>query len=54
MQQIQSDLIEKQVKQHTNFEQQRSEDEKLQEKLLKEKIDEYEKRIQIMKSIFYY
>jgi hypothetical protein len=44
MQQVQAELIEKQIKQHADFEQ--------QQKLFQEKNDEYEKQIQVMKSNF--
>ncbi len=52
MQQVQAELIEKQIKQHANFEQQQIENNKIHEKLLKEKIDEYEKQIKMIKSNF--
>jgi len=52
MQQVQGELIEKQIKQHTDFERQQIENRKIQEKLFKEKIDEYEKQIQLIKSNF--
>lgn len=43
MQQVQAELVEKQIKQHADFEE--------QEKVLKEKIQTYEKQIQLMKSM---
>jgi len=51
-QQVQAELIEKQVKQHADFERQRAEDKKNQEKVFKEKTDEFEKEIQFIKSKF--
>ncbi len=51
-QQVQAELIEKQVKQHADFERQRAEDKKHQEKVFKEKTDEFEKEIQLIKSKF--
>lgn len=51
-QQVQAELIEKQVKQHADFERQRAEDKKNQEKVFKEKTDEFEKEIQLIKSKF--
>ena len=50
MQQVQSELSEKQIRQHTDFQQQQLEDRKYHEKLLKEKSDEYETKIQLIKS----
>ncbi len=51
-QQVQAELIEKQVKQHADFERQRAEDKKNQEKVFKEKTEEFEKEIQLIKSKF--
>jgi len=51
-QQVQAELIEKQVKQHADFERQRAEDKINQEKVFKEKTDEFEKEIQFIKSKF--
>ncbi|CAF1001129.1 unnamed protein product [Rotaria magnacalcarata] len=52
LQQTQVEIIEKQINQHTDFERRRSEDRQNVEKLLKEKDDEYEFKIQLMKSEF--
>ena len=51
-QQVQAELIEKQVKQHADFERQRAEDKKNQEKISKENNDEFEKELQLIKSKF--
>jgi translation elongation factor EF-Ts len=51
-QQVHGELIEKQIKQHNDSERQRSEDKKMHEKIVKEKTDEYEMKIQLMKSKF--
>ncbi|CAF3949096.1 unnamed protein product [Adineta steineri] len=50
MQQIQAELIEKQIKQHADFDQQRIENTNNQEKLYKDKTEEYEKDLVLMKS----
>ncbi|CAF1284245.1 unnamed protein product [Rotaria sordida] len=50
MQQVQAELIEKQISQHADFERQHLEDKQIHEKLLKEKTDEYESKMQSMKS----
>lgn len=52
MQQIQAELIEKQIKQHTDFERQHVDEKQMQDKILKEKNDEYEMKIQLMRSNF--
>jgi chromosome segregation ATPase len=46
MQQVQAELIEKQIKQHADFEQQQT----ANQKIFKDKIENYEKEIQSMKS----
>lgn len=51
MQQTQVELVEKQINQHTEFERRFSQDKKSYEKSLQEKIEEYEIKIQSMKSI---
>ncbi|CAF4743492.1 unnamed protein product [Rotaria sp. Silwood1] len=50
MKQVQVELVEKQINQHSDFERQHLEDKKKHEKLLKEKTDEFELKIQSMKS----
>ncbi|CAF1379837.1 unnamed protein product, partial [Rotaria sordida] len=50
MQQVQVELIEKQINQHADFERQHLENKQIHEKLLKEKIVEFESKIQPMKS----
>ncbi|CAF3799451.1 unnamed protein product [Rotaria sp. Silwood1] len=50
MQQVQVELIEKQINQHADFERQPLENKQIHEKLLKEKINEFESKIQPMKS----
>ena len=51
-QQVHAELIEKQVKQHADFERQRAEDKTTLEKTLKEKAEEYENEILMIKSKF--
>jgi hypothetical protein len=52
MQQVQAELIEKQIKQHADFEQQHAEDQQIHEKLIKDKTEECERQIQMMRSEF--
>jgi hypothetical protein len=52
MQQVHAELIEKQVKQHADFEQQYLKEQQRHDALLKVEKDEYEKQLQVIKSGF--